>query len=71
MRGNPDNMCQVLDLLEKRLAGRRVIRYMKGTETIDVFAEQFFERIRRRSCLFKSRGLDGKHIGIIGKNSCE
>ena len=43
MRGNPDNMCQVLDLLEKRLAGRRVIRYMKGTETIDVFAEQFFE----------------------------
>lgn len=68
---NPDTMGRVLERLEQRLAGRRVIRYMAGTEVMEVSAEEFFDRIRKRACVFTARGLGGKHIGIMGRNSCE
>ena len=64
-------MGRVLELLEQRLAGRRVIRYMAGTEIIEVSAEEFLGRIRKRACVLTARGLGGKHIGIIGRNSCD
>lgn len=70
-RDNPDTMGRVLELLEQRLAGRRVIRYMAGTEIIEVSAEEFFGRIRKRACVLTARGLGGKHIGIMGRNSCD
>lgn len=70
-RDNPDTMGRVLELLEQRLAGRRVIRYMAGTEIIEVSAEEFLGRIRKRACVLTARGLGGKHIGIMGRNSCD
>ncbi len=70
-KNNPDTMGRVLELLEQRLAGRRVIRYMAGTEVMEVSAEEFFDRIRKRARVFTARGLGGKHIGIMGRNSCE
>ena len=65
------NMRQVLEMLEKQLSGKRLIRYMVNTEVIEVSSEQFFTQVRERACAFKTRGLAGKHIGIMGSNSCE
>ena len=64
-------MRQVLEMLEKQLSGKRLIRYMVNTEVIEVSSEQFFTQVRERACAFKTRGLAGKHIGIMGSNSCE
>ncbi|MDD7389024.1 MAG: class I adenylate-forming enzyme family protein [Lachnospiraceae bacterium] len=64
-----ENICQVLNLMEKRTKGRRVIRYMKGTEVLDINGEEFFKMIRRHAHILKSKGVTGKHVGIIGKNS--
>lgn len=66
-----DSMIKVLDMLEKKLKNRRVIRYMIGREIIDISAEQFFCDIRKRAYGLRKRGLAGKHIGIIGRNSYE
>ena len=68
---NVKNMRHLLDLLEKELAGRNVIRYMTGTKVINISTEQFFGQIRQCSCWLKAQGLVGKRIGIIGKNCCE
>lgn len=64
-----ENMCQVLNLMEKQTAGRRVIRYMQGTEVLDIYGEEFFRMIRRQACILRSKGAAGKHVGIIGRNS--
>ena len=64
-----ENMCQVLDLMEKQTAGRRVIRYMQGTEILDMDGETFFGMIRRQAHILRSKDAAGKHIGIIGRNS--
>ena len=47
---NVKNMRHLLDLLEKELAGRNVIRYMTGTKVINISTEQ----------LVKSTGPCGK-----------
>ena len=50
-----ENMCQVLDLMEKQTAGRRVIRYMQGTEILDMDGETFFGMIRRQAHILRSK----------------
>lgn len=66
-----ENMRQVLEKLESDLAGRRVIRYMEEEEICDVSAEEFFAKVREMAGRIVKCGLQGKHIAVIGKNSCQ
>ena len=66
-----ETMRQVLEMLETELAGRRVFRYMEGEEIREIYGEQFFRNIRETACLIRQKQLEGKKIGIIGKNSYE
>lgn len=65
------NMRQLLENMETEMKGRRLIRYMKGSEVVEITSEHFFEEIRKMSRQLEYRGLAGKHIGIMGKNSYE
>lgn len=65
------NMRQVLEMLEKRMAGKRLFRYMVGEQMIDVSAEEFFRAVKHRACSLQKKKMCGKHIGIIGENSYE
>lgn len=65
------NMRQVLEMLEMRMSGRRLFRYMIGEKIIDISTEEFFCTVKERACVLKNRNLCGKHIGIIGQNSYE
>ena len=67
----PENMGQTMELLERALAGRRVFRYMEELQVKEVFAEEFFGKIKRRARGIIRKGLQGKHIGIMGNNSLE
>lgn len=66
-----NNMRQVLEMLEKRMAGRRLFRYMMDGHVENVSTEEFFWEVRKRACSIKTRELCGKHIGIMGPNSYE
>ncbi len=68
---NRMNMRQVLEYLEKKQKGKRMLRYMVEKEIVDIYCEQYFAQIRKRAFLLKKQGLSGKHIAIIGKNSYE
>lgn len=65
------NMRQVLEMLEKRMEGKRLFRYMAGEQMIDVSAEEFFHAVKYRACSLQKKKMCGKHIGIIGENSYE
>ena len=67
----PENMRQTMELLERELAGRRVFRYMEELEVKEIFAEEFFEKIKKGARVIIQNGLQGKHIGIMGNNSLE
>ena len=49
------NMRQVLEMLEKRMAGKRLFRYMVGEQMIDVSAEEFFRAVKHRACSLQKR----------------
>ena len=66
-----NNMRQVLEMLENRMAGRRLFRYIVDGQLIDVSTEEFFCAVRKHACALKNRKLCGKHIGIMGQNSYE
>ena len=66
-----NNMRQVLEMLENRMAGRRLFRYIVDGQLIDVSTEEFFCAVRKQACVLKNKKLCGKHIGIIGQNSYE
>ena len=65
------NMRELLEQMEQKLAERRIIRYMVGTEIVEISSEQFFRQVRTMSRQLERRGLRRKHIGIIGRNSYE
>lgn len=70
-KNRPDNMRKVLEMLEKRLAGKRVFRYMKENEIIEISAEQFFRDVRAAAARLRTRLPARSHIGIMGANSYE
>lgn len=67
----PDNMRQVLEIMEENLKGRRVFRYITEdcTDVQDKSAEEFFDDVRVAAKVLYRRGLAGRHIGITGRNS--
>lgn len=66
-----ENMRQVLEKMESDLAGRRMIRFMEGERVCDVLTEDFFAQVRNIAGCIVDNGLQGKHIGVLGKNSCQ
>lgn len=65
----PETMRKVLEMLERKLDGKRVFRYMDDSRITDISAEQFFRDIRRTAGLLETWDLAGRHIGIMGCNS--
>lgn len=46
-----------------------LIKYMKGKDVVEVYKDDFWEDIKATSSALIRLGLQGKHVGIIGKNS--
>lgn len=65
------NMRQVLEDLEQKLAGRNVIHYLEGEQAKGITGEKLFRDIKEAAGMIRYKGKEGKHIGIIGKNSYE
>lgn len=66
---NLKNMRELLEMMEVKLAGRRIFRYMEGEKIVEVSSEQFFDDVKEASWQLIQKELNGKHIGVIGKNS--
>lgn len=72
-----ENMRCVLEMMEKKLVGRSLIRQLKNdgtvseTEIMEINAEQFFSQMRGAALRIRRLGLAGEHIGIVGRNSYE
>lgn len=65
----PVNMLQVLMLLEKKLEGHRLFRYLCEDGIQEVYAEKFFSDIRSRARCIADRGFERCRIGIMQKSS--
>lgn len=57
------------DMLDEQNGPRTLIKYMKGDEVIEVTAGEFFKDVRKAASGLQRHQLNGKHIGVIGKNS--
>ena len=68
---NIKSMRHLLEQMEAEWKGRRIMRYMEEKEVVEVYSEQFFGQVRERARMIEASNLQGKHIGMIGKNSCE
>ena len=62
-------MREVLVMLESRLNGKRVFRYMDDGCITEISAERFFHDIRAAAAVLRKGNLAGRHIGIMGRNS--
>ena len=65
----PKTMREVLGMLESRLNGKRVFRYMDDSCITEISAERFFHDIRAAAAVLRKGNLAGRHIGIMGRNS--
>ena len=65
------NMYEVLKELEKQSGHEVIIKYMVGTEVVEITGTHFFADIRAHSRALLKRGLLGKHVGLIGGNHYE
>ena len=65
----PETMREVLVMLESRLNGKRVFRYMDDSCITEISAERFFHDIRAAAAVLRKGNLAGRHIGIMGCNS--
>ena len=65
----PKTMREVLGMLESRLNGKRVFRYMDDGCITEISAERFFHDIRAAAAVLRKGNLAGRHIGIMGRNS--
>ena len=65
----PETMHEVLVMLESRLNGKRVFRYMDDSCITEISAERFFHDIRAAAAVLRKGNLAGRHIGIMGCNS--
>ena len=52
-----NNMRQVLEMLENRMTGRRLFRYIVDGQMIDVSTEEFFCAVRKHACVLKNKKL--------------
>lgn len=66
-----ETMRQVLEALEKSLAGKRVFRYLEDTQVREKSAEQFFGDIKNTAQGIRTLQAAGGHIGIMGRNRYE
>lgn len=63
-----ENMHQLLRELEIQSADRVLMKYMTGTEVVEVSAPAFFRDVKKCAAMLYQRGLNGRHIGIMGPN---
>ena len=66
---NFENLHEAFLQLEKQSENQIIIKYMKGNEIIEICAQQFWNEVKQKSKAFIHLNLQGKHVGIIGKNS--
>lgn len=67
--GKPDTMKKVIHLLEQKLAGKRVFRFLEEAGITEIYAEEFFRDIRTCAGELEKHGLAGCHIGLMGRSS--
>lgn len=68
---NEMGICEMLEEIENKSIGRCLVRYMRDMKVVEVCSNEFFVRTKKRAALLVSKGMTGKHIGIIGQNSCD
>lgn len=66
-----ENMQEVFLQLEKLPEDYAIVRYMQGRNVVEVHKNNFWDEMKRISSVLIRLQLQGKHIGIIGKNSFE
>lgn len=64
------NMPQLLAGIRKQYAGRTMLKVMDGPEVVQITGDDFFALADRCAARLLRCGLAGKHIGIMGCNSC-
>lgn len=65
---NLKNMHQLLSALERECSGKTILKYMSGMQVLEVSGNLFYSDVHRCAEFLKSKGLSGKHIGIMGAN---
>lgn len=67
---NYKNFNEVFSVIEENTPADKVmIQYMIRKRVVEVTAEQFFNDLKEVSSVFIRLGLNGKAVGIIGRNS--